>query len=785
MTVMPHIPPLAIVAAVGTAPGVAGPYPADRLARCPAAIAARLRPLQARLLPPPPVPAASFRIPPIYERAVSGLTLNLLWLAREAFDGRRFGGDLERTDIFVAISGGFDCTLRNALKIDGISLLEATEPDRIASGRQLLQQHFGSTTHDKVGEMASIIAARIGIETKAHGRILAFENAEAGMISALEAAALNLADGSSDMVVLGVGQRIEGAHMALALQEHFGPELVLEEGASLFVLRRLEDALRDQDSVLGVIDGLNLVPMSATTAQAPALRRQNGAAQGRGYGLAHGVATDLRIALDSLSSCNEVTLSGETLHGQSWRLHLSRAALSRPPQKAQPSHNAPLAILGTGASYGPFSSRAAVRLAFAQGHDGIAPIRPTTLPRATAFDPQKQAPLTSYAELGAETAPAKSSPAHGPHDPVQRLAYHVAAEALREAKAEASWGRWSIIIAGQLCSVSERRLSNAIHRPELENLLDLPVIATAMTAPPQTSLNGLFLADLASRLAEDFGLPACGLALESACASSLAALDLARAQLRSGRYDAVLVVAAELPINQRDLTLCSAQRMLSADRIAPFSEQADGFSPGDGAGAVVLRRMADCAAFAGQVQGVIRGVGGASDAMSFTAPDASGQVRAMRRALQDAGVEAGSVRYVEAHGTGTQRGDRIEIEALNTVYAGQSDGPIGLGSVKSMIGHSFAAAGMAGLFRALHAVQSGETPPTILRGKLNAGLGLETGPWQIRDSECPTTDKTPRPDPLKGPRRAAVNALGTGGTNFHLIVEAPPATASQSKAEIA
>ncbi|WP_330647130.1 beta-ketoacyl synthase N-terminal-like domain-containing protein (plasmid) [Thioclava litoralis] len=763
---------LAIVAARHAVAGPVQPYPPNRLAACDPRIAAELSGLRVALLPPPPCPAASFRIPPIYERAVSMLTLNLLWLAREAVSAQPLSDHADRTDILVTICGGFDATLRNALKVAGVRALAQSPPKPLAQGRKRLQEAFGSTTHDKVGEMASIIAARIGIETKARGRILALENAEAGLVNALQMASLNLSDGSSDRVIIGTGQRIEGAHMAAALQHRFGPDLVLEEGASLLVLRRLDLAQKDGDPILGVIETADLGAVDPVQPPAPTGR----------YGLGHEVARQLRDALETLPQTGQAVLAGRSLYGQRWQLRLSRDAQHGTENGAQtnaspPPRAAPLAILGSGACYGPFTTRAQVGQAFRDGENGIGPVSAEALPRSCAFDPQKQAPLTSYSDQGAE------SPVTAAPDATRALAYRVAKEALSQAGATPDWGRWSIILATQLCTNLERQVSNAVHQSALEAILgsDIAPPPTPTPAPlPQTPLCEMLPSHLVRQLSVEFGLAASGLTVESACASSLAALDLARAQLRAGQADAVLVIAAETPINQRDFTLCSAQRMLSAGRIAPFCQTADGFSPGDGAGAVVLRRLADCAtetSEASTIEGVILGIGGSSDALSFTAPDASGQMRAMQRALEDAAIAPETVSYVEAHGTGTRRGDGIEIEALNAVYAAQRHGAASLGSVKSLIGHSFAAAGMAGLFRALEAVQTGQTPPTLLRGALSTELGLEAGGWQIR----PTADTSSPADRMPAPhRRAAVNALGTGGTNFHMIIEAAPAALDET-----
>jgi acyl transferase domain-containing protein len=810
MTLASPLSPLALVAMAASPPaGEPAPFPEQRIARVGKQFARALQGRRLRSLPPPPCAPSEFRIPPIYERAVSALTLNLLWKSRMAVERLRRAAarapDWDHVDVIVGVCGGFDSTLRNALKVAGVAELAGRPPRQILEGKRALQTHFGATTHDKVGEMGSIIAARIGLEIGAHGRILALESADATTFVAFQTAALGLTAGASDMAVVAIGQRFEGAHIALALGERITPALPFSEGATVFCLRRLDAAVSDGNPVLAVIDGFaseqddrpaqavqavqaapdradalrrlaRALPAARTIAADPNCADALGLAPPAGYGLAHCGAEALRDALPGLAEAGTTAILGRSLYGQNWAMRLRSADARAParPAAAGPDQTpglagAPIAIVGLGAAFGPFVGRDAVLGAFGSGQDAIAVVSETALPRTVSFDPNRSAPLTSYAQLGSELTLREDAPraAAMPHsaDAAQRLAFAVGAEALAECGVPPASRRlrWSIVLACQLCTGAERALSNQVHRAELEALLGLPPAETEVSHP----FDGLLPGETTMRLSQEFGLNAQGLVVESACASSLAALEIATRQLRQGLCDAVLVIGTELPINPRDLTLCSAQRMLSEDKIAPFAADADGFSPGDGAGAVVLRRLGDAQADGQPVMGVIRGVGGSSDAISFTAPDARGQISAMRRALADAGISPDTIGYVEAHGTGTRRGDGIEIEALNAVYAEPGADAAYLGSVKSMIGHCFAAAGMAGLIRALLAVNSGQVPPMILRRGLNPDLPLDQRPWRIA--------QTPQPWPVdRGPMRAAVNALGTGGTNFHLIVEAPP-----------
>ncbi|MEV0504546.1 polyketide synthase, partial [Streptomyces spectabilis] len=255
-----------------------------------------------------------------------------------------------------------------------------------------------------------------------------------------------------------------------------------------------------------------------------------------------------------------------------------------------------------------------------------------------------------------------------------------------------------------------------------------------------------------------------------ACASSLAALDVAVGALRSGAADFAVAGGVELACTTRDMVLCSALGLLSHSRNAPFDAAADGFTPGDGCGLFLLKRYDDARRDGDTVHGVIRAVGASNDAKSLIAPDVAGQVRAMQRAFAQVDFEPCTVDYLEAHGTGTKVGDRVEIAAAARLYAGgPRAGALRIGSAKSFFGHTFAAAGSAGLLRTLLALRAGTLPPNTLLRTLNPALGLAAIPAEI------ATRAEPWPRPPGRPRRAAVSSFGTGGINYHVLVEEDPA----------
>jgi acyl transferase domain-containing protein len=233
--------------------------------------------------------------------------------------------------------------------------------------------------------------------------------------------------------------------------------------------------------------------------------------------------------------------------------------------------------------------------------------------------------------------------------------------------------------------------------------------------------------------------------------------------LQSNRLDTVLVGGFELPTNERDMVLCSAQMMLSKNKISPFSQDADGFSPGDGGALFVLKRLKDAEKENDKVFGVIRSVSGSCDAKSMTAPDKDGQALAMNKALSLCEVNSEDIQVVEAHGTGTTVGDVIEIESIKQIYQTTArQRPLQIGSVKFNFGHCFAGSGSLGLSKLLLSLEHKQIPPTPLRGEINNKLLIEAIPAQITQANTPW---------LEHNQFAALNSFGTGGLNYHLILQ--------------
>ena len=222
----------------------------------------------------------------------------------------------------------------------------------------------------------------------------------------------------------------------------------------------------------------------------------------------------------------------------------------------------------------------------------------------------------------------------------------------------------------------------------------------------------------ASRIANRLDLGGGAYTVDAACASALVAVDQAARDLAEGRADLVIAGGVHLCHDPTFWSVfCQLGALSRSEAIRPFDRRADGLLIGEGVGMVVLRRLADAERDGDRIYAVIRGAGVSSDGRgaSLMTPAVEGQVRALRRAWEQAGADPASVGLVEAHGTGTPAGDAAEIETLRRFF-GEAD-PAGpravLGSVKSMIGHAMPAAGIAGLIKAALAVHGKVLPPSL------------------------------------------------------------------------
>ncbi|RSN16827.1 polyketide synthase [Streptomyces sp. WAC 05977] len=287
----------------------------------------------------------------------------------------------------------------------------------------------------------------------------------------------------------------------------------------------------------------------------------------------------------------------------------------------------------------------------------------------------------------------------------------------------------------------------------------------------EDSFPGTLANVISGRIANRLDLGGANYTVDAACGSSLAALDLAVKELRAGTSSMVLCGAVDLHNGVNDyLMFTSAGALSPTGRCRPFDASADGIALGEGVACLVLKRRSDAERDGDRVYAVVKGVGAASDgkALGLTAPRPEGQRRALARAYSDAGVSPADVSLVEAHGTGTVVGDATELTTLTEFFlaAGAEPGTCALGSVKSQIGHTKCAAGLAGLMKAALALWHEVVPPTLHLSRPNPAWDAERSPFTF------STGARPTPVP-RGREFAGVSAFGFGGTNFHAVLAAP------------
>ncbi|HEX8304139.1 MAG TPA: beta-ketoacyl synthase N-terminal-like domain-containing protein [Jatrophihabitans sp.] len=280
---------------------------------------------------------------------------------------------------------------------------------------------------------------------------------------------------------------------------------------------------------------------------------------------------------------------------------------------------------------------------------------------------------------------------------------------------------------------------------------------------------------LTTRASYKLGLRGPAVTVQTACSTSLVAIHLAGQALLAGECDMALAGGATVHVPTYPGEY-SETGILSADgHCRAFDAAAGGTVGGDGAGIVVLKRLADALEDGDTVHAVVLGSAinnDGADKIGYTAPSVSGQAEAVHAALRLAGITSDSVSYIETHGTGTPLGDPIEIAALASAFravpgsSAPRHGACWIGSVKTNIGHTDAAAGVAGFIKTVLALRHRQIPPSLHFQTPNPAIDFAATPFEVntrlRDWTAP------------GPLRAGVNSLGIGGTNAHVVLEEAP-----------
>jgi acyl transferase domain-containing protein/3-hydroxymyristoyl/3-hydroxydecanoyl-(acyl carrier protein) dehydratase/NAD(P)-dependent dehydrogenase (short-subunit alcohol dehydrogenase family) len=285
----------------------------------------------------------------------------------------------------------------------------------------------------------------------------------------------------------------------------------------------------------------------------------------------------------------------------------------------------------------------------------------------------------------------------------------------------------------------------------------------------ENSFPGLLGNVVAGRIANRLDLGGTNTVVDAACASSMGAIHTACMELQAGKCDISLTGGVDT-LNDIFMHMCfSKTGVLSHTSDArPFSKDADGTVLGEGVGMLVLKRLEDAKRDKDRIYAVLKSMGTSSDGKTsgIYAPHAPGQLRALCAAYKEAGVSPDTMELIEAHGTGTRVGDKIELTALKQLMATTDTLPhCALGSVKSMIGHTKAAAGVAGIIKAVLSLHHKVIPPTLKAGEPDPDLNLNASGFYLNNRSKPWI-------PLNGrPRRSGVSAFGFGGSNFHAVLE--------------
>ncbi|WP_051660158.1 type I polyketide synthase [Mycolicibacterium aromaticivorans] len=424
------------------------------------------------------------------------------------------------------------------------------------------------------------------------------------------------------------------------------------------------------------------------------------------------------------------------------------------------------------------------------GRDAIADVPPSHWLIEDYFDADPKAPDRTYCKRGGFIDPVDFDPvkfglppnALPSTDTGQILALVAARQLLDEVQrsgADVDLDRVDVVLGVASTTELVVQMGSRMQRPIwrkalLENGLSeteadeiCQDIADHYVPWQESTFPGLLGNVIAGRVANRLNLGGANFVTDAACASSLSALQSALHRLYLHESDVVLTGGVDA-LNDVMMFMCFSKTpaFSATGDCRPFSAGADGTIIGEGVGMVALKRLADAERDGDQIHAVIRGLGSSSDgrASSVYAPRSEGQAKALRRAYERAGYDPSTVELVEAHGTATKAGDVAEFAGLKSVFTDNS-ARIALGSVKSQIGHTKAAAGAAGLIKAVLALQHSTLPGTLKVDRPNPAMGIEDSPFYVNAQTRPWVRKGDQP------RRAAVSSFGFGGSNFHVTLE--------------
>jgi myxalamid-type polyketide synthase MxaD len=434
--------------------------------------------------------------------------------------------------------------------------------------------------------------------------------------------------------------------------------------------------------------------------------------------------------------------------------------------RIQQAQSEPIAITGMACRFpNGANTPAAFWQMLCQGRDAVTEIPPDRWPADAFYDPDPQKPgkigtrwggfLDNVTDFDARffgISPREAIQM----DPQQRLLLEVAWEALERA------GQPPDALAGSLTGVYVGLLNSEYGWLQLQDVAAMD--AYSGTGSSHSVASG--------RLSYCLGLHGPSVTLDTACSSSLAAMHMACQALRARECHLALAGGVTVMLSPLSLIPFTRMGLLAADgRCKTLDAGADGIVGGEGCALLVLKRLSDAQADGDPILALIRGSAVNQDGRTnvLSAPNGLAQVDVIRQALANARLEPGDISFLEMHGTGTVYGDPIEVDALRQVFGNRpaDAGPLPLGAVKSNIGHTAAAAGVAGVIKTVLALQHDVIPPNLHFRELNPHISLDQTPFSV------PVEPLPWP-PEAGPRYAGVSAFGWSGTNVHLILSDPP-----------
>lgn len=717
---------------------------------------------------------AKYGIPPIYRNAINRMQLPLLELASELVT-RNKEQLTGRTDVILCAHPGTEQQLQNHYRVTTNAMIReimaVTSPSTQAQLAAFLPAHSGSS-HDKVGEMATTMATRIAQSCQLQGRAFAINSGDNSFAQAISIANDGLKSGKSDAVLVLIANEVLTVSKVTPLAV-----------GAVLLQRSDENHHQDKKAYLHATQTVSQQgwPASVDLAAQWYMTSPDNTSQCEPIAssglIAQPVAEDEQVLgcvapLAVLLKWLDSDLSSPTMvlsPGQPNEADIALVFGREPLVFSQA--DAPKVVINAQQVW--FAGCQGVE-AYWQGlnddQGGMVNIVHEALASSQVHVAQGATFDSYYSNKAALLQPASRDKMG-----------HVAVASVMQTVLESfptvvlpTNAKGMVITAGNLAPYAQRRVALLPMFTTLTQQIEEVLQANQEVSAQQLLQQWLqqFAGDahtkeqptwmLSKQIANFFSKPDWQqLALEAACAGSIAAIDCAVNAITSGRVDFAFVAAAEMPVNLHDLCLCSSQQMLSHSVIATFTEQADGFTPGEGCALILLSRV-DATVHLPKLA-VIEAIGSSTYSKSMIAPNSDGQVNAMRHAFTQTSLLPSDIEFVETHGTGTPIGDLVETQALSTVYQASNERPLNLGALKTQFGHTFAAAGLASVCKVALCFEHQWQPHNLIRGVLRDQLQLPELNFN------PLCQGKPFLSP-RGQRHAAVNGFGTGGVNYHLII---------------